>query len=88
MRAPAAAGGAEKIVTTGQIQLLSSGDTTVVATADRLPRNLAVPCSCGAAVPLLLFVVDGRPHDVARCTSCGERMFLSRPPWVMTRRAG
>ena len=61
--------------------------TTV--TTDRLPRDLAVPCSCGAAVPLVLFVVDGRPHDAARCPACTQWMFLSRPPWVtVTRRAG
>jgi hypothetical protein len=73
----------------GQVRSGVSGDTQGMATPDRLPRNLAVPCSCGAAVPLLLFVVDGRPHDVARCTSCGQRVFLSRPPWVSaTRRAG
>jgi hypothetical protein len=59
-----------------------------MATTDRLPRDLAVPCTCGAAVPLLLFVVDGRPHDVARCLECDQRVFLSPPPRVtVTRRA-
>jgi hypothetical protein len=53
-----------------------------MATTDRLPCDLAVPCSCGAVVPLVLFVLDGRPHDVARCLTCGERIFLSRPPCV------
>jgi hypothetical protein len=52
-------------------------------TDDRLPRNLAVPCSCGAAVPLVLFVADGNPHDDARCVNCGKRIFLSRPPTVV-----
>jgi len=40
-------------------------------------------------VPLVLFVLDGLPHDVARCLACGQRVFLSRPPSVTpVRRAG
>lgn len=77
------------MVTTGQVAPPLSGETIGMAAPDRLPRDLAVPCACGAAVPLVLFVADGRPHDVARCLSCGQRVFLSRPPYVTPiRRAG
>jgi hypothetical protein len=47
-----------------------------------LPADLAVPCSCGGTIPLVLFVVDGRPHNQASCPHCGRLRFLSPPPRI------
>jgi hypothetical protein len=58
------------------------GDNQDVGEETMLPRDLAVPCSCGGAVPLLLFVYDGRPHNQAQCPSCNRRVFLTPPPHV------
>ena len=57
----------------------------IIAVSDvtALPRDLAVPCSCGGTVPLLLFVYDGRPHDQAQCPHCERRVFLTPPPRVV-----
>lgn len=70
------------MVTTGQVEPRQNEHPARMASEDRLPEDLAVPCSCGAAVPLVLFVADGHPHDDARCLNCGERIFLSKPPAV------
>jgi len=48
----------------------------------QLPRDLAIQCVCGGAVPLLLFVADGRPHSQAECPHCGRMCFLTPPPRV------
>lgn len=47
-----------------------------------MPRQLsdfAVLCTgCGSVIPLLLFVVSGRPHAQSRCPGCGQLAFLHR----------
>jgi len=53
-----------------------------MSSAESLPRDIAVPCACGGFVPLLCFVVDGRPHNEARCPSCDRLVFLSAQPSV------
>jgi hypothetical protein len=50
--------------------------------AETLPRDIAVPCQCGGCVPLLRFVVDGRPHSQARCPHCDRLVFLTPQPHV------
>ena len=47
-----------------------------------MPRQLiefAVMCAgCGAFIPLVRFVADGRPHAQSRCPGCGQTSFLNR----------
>jgi hypothetical protein len=50
--------------------------------AECLPRDIAVPCACGSYVPLVCFVVDGRPHNQARCPHCDQLVFLAPQPPV------
>lgn len=53
-----------------------------MSSADRLPLDIAVPCSCGHCIPLVRFVVDGRPHNQARCPQCDRLVFLTPEPHV------
>jgi hypothetical protein len=46
-----------------------------------LPSDLAVQCLCGGVLPML-FVLDGRPHNEARCPRCDRLFFLTRAPHV------
>jgi hypothetical protein len=59
--------------------------TEFAAAEVELPRDLAVPCCCGGAVPLLLFVRDGLPHNNADCPHCGRPCFLLGTPPVPRR---
>jgi hypothetical protein len=54
-----------------------------VTTMTALPADLAVQCTCGQCVPLLLFVYDGRPHHQHPCPRCDRMIFLGPPPPVM-----
>jgi len=53
-----------------------------MSSAECLPRDIAVPCTCGQFVPLVCFVVDGRPHNQAPCPHCERLVFLAAQPQV------